>query len=153
MLNEQNVFALTNTGYNLLKLEGNCGRKIRRFLSRVIGEHNMLLQQFHEGLGVKEFEALTSYAESLLLQTNALLANNSTVKPGVTCYDKDFDVIQNVFVAKVDIKTAPVSQLKELLRVVIILSEVLQRFVANPAQVVSEFSMETAFIERNFRAA
>ena len=153
MLNTSNVFAIALKSRELLESEGNCGRKIRRFLSQVLDHSQVLNQTFMDpntdgvNLGnnpnFPAFAAVAEYA-AYIHDINMEYLSEKVVSPIGTNVDRDFQCVGNAYVFEKSIASSSVSELKEILRVVAIVALNLEDFAVKPRQVVDAYILNSS---------
>lgn len=142
MVNKDNVFEVCREGYRLLKLEGNCGRTLRRFLQHhsYDGCINQVFNDYTEkGASAQDLAALGLYADVVKERNagylNGALAYQETLKG-------DFNIVSNTYKFSIDLDTASVAELKAVVHDVVVLSENLQAFALTRDQILEDYAEE-----------
>lgn len=146
MLNAKTAFEVSRTGYSLLKLEGNCGRTIRRFLQRIMGDTGILNQSFAcmDPISPEAFEELCEYAKHVHEKNMEYISEDRAKVVGLVS-DKMFCVVQNSYIVNTNIATASVREMKGVLGLVVVLSDHLHAYAANPENAVDTYVNRDAY--------
>lgn len=143
MLNGQDVFVVSREGYQLMQLEGNCGRKLRRFVKRILGDANvgnLLIQSLDNGelveLESSVYQSMTAYAERLQ-QANAQYLVEDVQDMGISA-DQGLGLVGVAYRLMLDIDTATVKQLKTAVRNIVVLADNMQRYCASPETALAQ---------------
>jgi hypothetical protein len=151
MLHIDNVTEIVNTGRELSKLQGNCGRKLRRFLDRVldpcIDEGCSMLHQnfaFMDRFTGKTFANVCEYAQYIHEQNMEVYFADIVTPVGLVA-DVTAGIVQNSYRINVDIKTASVADLKGVIGFIDTLAKNMRPFVKNPGEAVDLYVNREAY--------
>jgi hypothetical protein len=142
MLNRHQVFEVSREGCRLLTLQSKAvGRKLRRFVERYT-EGGCTGQQFafEEHYSLTQLDALRQYAKEVAATVDMYLTETfivgclnikEVVGDCVHVADADFGLVSNVYFLKVDVKTASVTQLRDMVKFIVLLSDCMHAFAAS----------------------
>lgn len=156
MINTLNVYVIAIHGRDLLRRNGNCGRSLRRFLSRIVS-NNILSQIFlppkvgengpeslHDRL---DFNCVKAYAARVhrynLAGFDFDVVTDDVLVPIGTVECATYLHVANAYQVNIDIGIASLKELRKLLCAVVCLAENLQGFAYEPEAAVSLLERDT----------
>ena len=141
MLNNLTAVEVSDAARALLRMDGNCGRKYRRFLGRVLegGGGHIHLVFATGGDTAPVFKAKKAFAEQRLLHlTEDLEGDLHLSVVSLTANAKTGDIRITCKVS-LDVETAPMASLRYFCRSLSSLAGLLLRYEEDPAGVSGEF--------------
>jgi hypothetical protein len=152
MLNQDNVFAVSRRAYELLNgPKGHTSRSLRRFLLEVTdGQGDQVIQSFayEDGYSKEQLDALEIYASRIVDRQKQYLtegARNGWLRfKGlpfrITMRDDAFGIVGNVYALGYPLAEASVAQLRAMVEAVVVLSDCMHDFAANPMNCITSSS-------------
>lgn len=138
----ENLFEIVREANQFLSnKDGNNGRVMRRFLTRAAGGYNMVHQVFSmdEGYSKEQLKAIESHAKHIaeLVESNMGLHD---LKPNLLCTVNDFGfgLVQNSYVLPYPVATASVKELREMVKLVGVLADLLADFPYNKKVILQD---------------
>jgi len=142
MINPQTCTAIEEEARKLLSnLEGNNGRAMRRFLTRILvdGQVQQRFTADGEVPDAAEFKLLKLYAKNRL-DYNVEYETPVFIEACTTSANAKTGVVENRYLVECDVATASVRQLRLAVTRVMEVCVSMQRFVTNKAEVLYEFT-------------
>lgn len=131
------AFDVVNEGARLLNhMERNNGRKLRRFVSRNAGclENTIVFTQqftYENGYSKVQLAAIEAYARKVHSTNIPMFPERMKFSFMDTIRDDMFGIVSNSYIVAMNVKTASVAELRDIVKVIYVLNEEVLPFLNN----------------------